>query len=150
MIHTSQDKQDNPVHDQNGPEDRNIKHGEPTAHEADGDGAGSGVPELEFGQTANKRSEFLIALGGETGRAGVAVLQSFVLGERGVEFGGQESEEQVQEIDAEGVCDCEKTIQVSLGTTGASSIFHMIVIMVSEQAVEQLWMLHLADRPLAR
>lgn len=64
-IRTSQDKQDNPVHDQDGPEDRDIEDGEPTAHEANGDGASSGVPELELGQAADERAELLVFLGRE-------------------------------------------------------------------------------------
>lgn len=88
-ILTGQRKQNKPVHDQNRPEDGDIKDREPAAHEANGDGAGGRVPELELGQTADKRPELVVLLGGEGGSgAGLAVFYAFILGEGGVEFGG--------------------------------------------------------------
>lgn len=64
-IRTGQDKQNDPVHDQDRPEDWDIKDGEPSAHKADGDGASGRVPELELGQAADERPELLVPLGGE-------------------------------------------------------------------------------------
>jgi len=64
------------------------------------------VPELELGQAADERSELVVLLGGKAGRgAGVAVLQAFILCERGVELGCQESEEEVKEVNSESIGD---------------------------------------------
>lgn len=103
---TRQHEEDDPVDHEDGPEDRDIEDGEPRADEADGDGPGSGVPELELGQAADEGAELIVLLGGEAG-GGVTVLEAFVLGEGGVEFGLKEEQEEVQEVDAEGVGDCE-------------------------------------------
>lgn len=100
-----QDKEDDPVDDENGPEDGDVEDGEPAADEADGDCAGRGVPELELGEAADKGAELVVLFCGKA-VACVAVLKAFVLGERGVEFRGEEGEEQVQEVDAEGVGHC--------------------------------------------
>lgn len=99
----SQHEQNDPVDHQDGPEDGDIEHGEPAAHEADGDGAGGGMPELELRQTSNEGTELFVTLGGETWGTGVAVFQAFILGQGGVEFGGEEGEEEVEEVDSEGV-----------------------------------------------
>jgi hypothetical protein len=64
------------------------------------------VPELELWETTDEGSELFVFLGGETGGACVTVLEAFVLGEGGIEFGGQEGEEEVQEIDSESIGDC--------------------------------------------
>ena len=69
------------------------------------------MPELEFRQTADEGPELLVLLGREAGGPGVTVLQTLVLGERGVELGGQEGEEEVQEIDAECIRDCDSRSQ---------------------------------------
>lgn len=100
-----QDEEDDPVYNQDGPEDWDIEHGEPAAYEADGDGAGGRVPELEFGETADEGPELVVRFAGEAG-AGIAVFETLILGEGRVEFGSQEGEEQVQEVDAECVGDC--------------------------------------------
>jgi hypothetical protein len=99
-----QHEKDDPVDHQDGPEDRDIEDGEPRADEADGDGPGSGVPELELREAADEGAELVVLLGGEAG-GGVTILEAFVLGERGVEFGLKEEQEEVQEVDAESVCD---------------------------------------------
>jgi hypothetical protein len=65
------------------------------------------MPELELWQTTDERPELLVLLGREAGGAGVTVLKTLILSERGVELGSQESEEQVQEIDAECIGDCD-------------------------------------------
>jgi hypothetical protein len=93
--HTSQNKQNNPVHDQDGPEDGDIKDGEPAAQEANGDGAGGGVPELELGEPADEGTELVVLLCGEAGGSGVAVFETLVLCEGGVELGLEEEEEEV-------------------------------------------------------
>lgn len=103
--HTGQDKEDNPVHDQNGPEDGDIEEGEPRAQESDGDGPGSRVPELELRQAANEGPELLILLRGKAGR-GVAIFEALVMREGGIELGLEEQEEQVEKIDAERVRHC--------------------------------------------
>lgn len=83
----SQDEQNNPVNYENGPEDRDIEEGEPAAYEADGDGTGGGVPELEFGETADEGPELVVLFVREAW-ACVTVFEAFVLSEGGVEFGG--------------------------------------------------------------
>jgi hypothetical protein len=69
------------------------------------------VPELELGQTADEGPEFLVFLGRETRRSGVTVLEALVLGKRGVELGSQKSEEEIQEINAERIGDCDLRFQ---------------------------------------
>lgn len=65
------------------------------------------MPELELGETADERSEFLVLLGREAGGTGITVLETLVLGERGIELGSQEGKEEVQKVDSKGVGDCE-------------------------------------------
>lgn len=65
------------------------------------------MPELELRQPADERPELVVVLGGQAGRGRVAVFQALVLGKRRVEFWGQECEEQVQEVDAQRVSDCD-------------------------------------------
>lgn len=65
------------------------------------------MPELELGETADEGTELLILLGREAGGSSVTVLETLVLGERRVELGSQESEEEVQEVNAECVGDCD-------------------------------------------
>lgn len=62
---TGQNEEDEPVHDQNGPEHGNIENLKPAAEEGNGNGTGSTVPELELGQAADERPELLIPLGGQ-------------------------------------------------------------------------------------
>ncbi|KAJ8125008.1 hypothetical protein O1611_g8632 [Lasiodiplodia mahajangana] len=59
LYRTSQDEEDEPVHDQDGPEDRDVEDIEPTARERDGDSASSLVPELELWQATDEGPEFL-------------------------------------------------------------------------------------------
>lgn len=66
---TGQDKENDPVHDQDGPEDGDVEDLEPAAQEGDNDGAGGGVPELELGKAADEGAELLVLLGGETSGA---------------------------------------------------------------------------------
>lgn len=105
--HTRQHKQNYPVNNQHRPEDGDIEDGKPRANKGNGNGASGRVPELELRQTADEWPEFLVLLGREAGGSGVTVLKALVLGKRGVEFGSQESEEEIQEINAERIGDCE-------------------------------------------
>lgn len=102
MALTSQDKEDDPVHDQNGPEDGHVEELEPGAEKRDDDGPRGPVPELELGQAADKGLELFVLPGGE-GTDG-AVLHVIVGGFVGrVELGLQEGEEQVEQVDSQGI-----------------------------------------------
>lgn len=59
------------------------------------------MPELELGQPSDKRTELLVLLCGKGARP--AGLEFVVLFERGIKFGGQEGEKEVEKVDAEGV-----------------------------------------------
>lgn len=103
---TSQDKEDDPVHDQYWPEDGNVEDLEPGAEEGDADGAGSTVPELEFWETSDEGSELFVTLGRETTSAAILhLVVEHIAG--GVKLGGQEGEEHVEEVDTERVGDYE-------------------------------------------
>ena len=102
-----QEHQDQPVHHQNGPEDGQVEDLAPAAEESNADGASGRVPELELGETAHEGLELLIALGGERRCARRhAVLHIRVRLKAGVEFGRDEGQEEVQQVDAERVGDC--------------------------------------------
>lgn len=64
-----QKHQNQPVHHQHRPEDGQVEDLAPAARERNADGAGSGVPEFEFGKAAHERLELLVALGGQRGLA---------------------------------------------------------------------------------
>lgn len=64
------------------------------------------MPEFELWETADEGPELLILFGGEAGGSRITVLKAFVLGQRGIEFGGQEGEEEIQEINAKRIGDC--------------------------------------------
>lgn len=95
---TRQAKKNQPVHQQDGPENREVEDLKPAAEKANGNRAGRRVPELELWQPADKRPELLIFFCRQP--AGVAVLHAFILFQRGVEFGGEEGEEEVEKVDA--------------------------------------------------
>jgi len=104
LLAHGQDKEDHPVHDEDRPEYRDIEDFEPCAEEGDGDGAGSPVPELELWQATDEGSKLLIAFGGKA--ADVAILHvvfKIIVG--GVELGLEESEEQVEQVNPERICD---------------------------------------------
>ena len=65
------------------------------------------MPELELGQAAHEGFEFLVVLCGEGGglACGHAVFHVGVLVEAGVEFRADEGEEEIEEVNAEGVGD---------------------------------------------
>lgn len=101
---TREDKQDDPVHNEDRPEDGHVKNAEPAAQERDANGARGRVPELELGQPADERPELLVLLGRQA--ASRAVLHLVVEGLVGrVELGRQEGEEQVEQVDAQTVGD---------------------------------------------
>lgn len=73
------------------------------------------MPELELGETAHERLELFVALGGQRrGACGHAVLHVSVRFEGRVEFGRDEGEEEVEEVDSEGVGDCVRCWLVSV------------------------------------
>lgn len=100
---TGQAEEDQPVHNKNRPEDRQVEDLEPAAEEADGNSLGRRVPKLELWEAAHKGPELLVLLGGEA--TCVSVLHTLILLQRGVELGRQEGEEQVQQVDAQRVGD---------------------------------------------
>lgn len=61
---TRQGEQDQPVDHQDGPEHRHIEDPKPGAEEADGNGPGGRVPELEFRKAPNERAELVVLLCG--------------------------------------------------------------------------------------
>jgi len=118
--HTRQHKQNDPVNNQYWPEHGDIEDGQPRADETDGNGAGSRVPELELWQTADERSELLVLLGGQAGGSRVTVLETLILGKRGVELGSQEGKEEVQKIDSESIGDCNSNVSELFISTSAT------------------------------
>lgn len=58
------------------------------------------MPELELWQSSDKRPEFFVLL---RRQAALAIFQPFILRQGWVEFGLQECEEEVQQVDSEGV-----------------------------------------------
>ena len=102
---TRQGEQDDPIHHQHGPEDGHVEDGEEGAGEGEERGARGRHPELELGQAADEGAELLVLLGGQRRARAVAVLERLVLRQRRVELGLQEGQEQVEQVDAEGVAD---------------------------------------------
>ena len=90
---TRQTKQDQPVHNQHRPENWQIKNLKPAAEEANSNRPGGGVPELELRQPPDKRPELLIFFCGKP--RGISVLHALILFQRGVEFRGEKSEEEI-------------------------------------------------------
>lgn len=92
---TRQEEENEPVHNQNRPENRDVEDLEPTADKSQRNDSRCRVPELELGQTANKGPKFLVRLCGQ--RANGAVLHLGVHGLVGrVELGLKEGEEEVE------------------------------------------------------
>lgn len=100
---TRQEEQNEPVHDQDGPKDRDIKYFEPAAEEGNQDDPGSRLPELELRKAADKGPEFLVLLGRERADSTIfhVIIEGFV---GGVELGLEESQEEVEQVDAKGIC----------------------------------------------
>lgn len=90
--HTRQHKQNDEVNNQHRPEHGNVEDGQPGTDETNGNGTGGRVPELELRQAADEGSELLVLLGGEAGGA-LTILETLVLSEGRIEFGGQEGKE---------------------------------------------------------
>lgn len=102
---TRQDEEHKPVHDQHGPEDRHVENLKPRADKRDDNGPGSGMPELELRQAADEGAELVVLLGGESADGAVLhIVVERIVGR--VELGLEEGKEEVEEVDAEGVCDC--------------------------------------------
>ena len=105
---TGQDKEDDPVEDEYGPEDGDVEDLEPGTDEAYGDSASGPVPELELWKTANEGLELFVSLSGQGADGAILhVVLEVIVG--GVEFRLEEGEEEVQQVDAESVCDCDST-----------------------------------------
>lgn len=100
---TRQAKQNQPVYNQYGPENRQIEDLVPAADETQRNGLGSVIPEFEFRQPPHKRTELVVLLGGQPTRS--AILHTLILLERGIEFWRQEGEEEIEEVDAQRVRD---------------------------------------------
>jgi hypothetical protein len=99
---TGQDEKDNPVHDENGPENGHVEDLKPCAEKGNDNGASGPVPKLELGQSADEGFEFFVAFRGK--RADVSVFHvilEVIVG--GVKLGLEEGEEEIQEVDSEGV-----------------------------------------------
>lgn len=75
---TRQNEEDDPVHDQHGPEDGNVEKLEKCARERYSHGPRGPVPKLEFGQPANEGLELLVLLGRQ--RADGTILHLLVKG----------------------------------------------------------------------
>ena len=73
------------------------------------------MPELKLGQAADERAELIVLLGGQA-CGSVAILEAIVLGDGGVPFWLEEEEEEVEEVDAEGVCDWFLLVKWALGS----------------------------------
>jgi hypothetical protein len=103
-----QDNENQPVNDQNRPEDGQVENLAPRTQETKDDSASSGVPKLELGKAAHEGLELVGRLCGEV--TTTALLH--ILGglKTRVELGRNECEEEVQEVDAKGVCDCERKV----------------------------------------
>lgn len=108
---TCQGEQNQPVDDEDWPEDRDIEDRKEGASEPDNDGSGCRVPELELGKTSNEWAKLLILFGRKA--ASGAILHFIVYNlVAGVEFWLEEGEEEVQEVDTEGICDCDPILGV--------------------------------------
>ena len=74
---TGQAEEDQPVDDQDRPEDRQVENLEPTAEETDSNSLGRRVPELELWKAAHKGPELLVLLGGKA--TCVSILHALIL-----------------------------------------------------------------------
>lgn len=100
---TCQGEKNQPVHNQNRPEDGQVEDLKPTADEADGDSSGCRMPELELRQPSDKRSELIILLRGQSGP--FTILEAFILRQTRIELWLEKSEEQIQQVDPQAVSD---------------------------------------------
>lgn len=118
---TGQDKEDHPVHDQDGPEDGNVEDFEPGAEERDGNSTSGPVPELELRKTADEGSELFVALGRQGTNAVLHVVLEVIVG--GVELRLEEGKEQVEQVDTERIGDCGEERVSESQDTGTSSFW---------------------------
>lgn len=63
---TGQAEQNDPVDEQDRPEDRNVEDLGPSAEESNHDGSRGRVPELELRKTADERAELFVLLRGQS------------------------------------------------------------------------------------
>lgn len=99
---TGQDEENDPVKQQHRPEDRNIKDLPPAAEERDEHSPGGPIPELELWEAANEGLELLVGLGRKSSDGAVLhLVVEFIA--RGIELWLEESQEQVEEVDTEGI-----------------------------------------------
>lgn len=99
---TRQEEENEPVHDQDRPKDWDIKYFEPAAEKSNQDDPGRRLPKLELGEAADKGPELLVLLGRE--RADSTVFHVIIEGFVGrVKLGLEESQEEVEQIDAKGI-----------------------------------------------
>lgn len=69
------------------------------------------MPKLELGQASNEWPEFLVLLRGErTNRAVLHLSVDGLVG--GVKLGLQKCQEEIEEVDTEGICHCDITWSV--------------------------------------
>lgn len=104
-----QDYQYQPVYHQHGPKHGQIEDLTPTACKAQSHRSCRRVPEFELGKSAHEGLELLIVLRGQGRLSGRYAIFHICVGvEGGVEFGGNEGEEEVQKVDTESVGDCDE------------------------------------------
>jgi hypothetical protein len=101
---TGKDKENQPVHNQDGPENGHVEDGKPGAEKRNANGSGCPVPELEFRKTSDEGLEFLVSVGWEGADRTIFhfVIQGVV---RRIEFRLEEGQEQVEKIDSQGIGD---------------------------------------------
>lgn len=95
-----QRKQDDEIDHQHGPEYRHVEYCKPCAYKANRNRSRGRMPELELWQSSNKRPKFFVLL---CRQAALAIFQPFILRQGWVEFWLQECEEEVQQVNSEGV-----------------------------------------------
>ena len=74
---TRESEQNEPINDKHGPEYWQVEYLEPAAEEADGYSPSSGIPELEFWKSPDKRPELFVLLRRQLTRR--TILHSFIL-----------------------------------------------------------------------
>lgn len=119
-IHTGENEEDDPVHDQDRPEDGDVEDLEPAAYETDQDGAGSSVPELELGQAADERPELFVLLSWQRANGAVLHLAVYRLIGR-VELGLEEGEEEIEQVNAESVRNCWRELRLARWDNSSSA-----------------------------
>jgi len=98
-----QAEKNQPVNHQDRPEHRDIEDLEPCTEETDDNSSSSRVPKLELRQSPDKRTELLILLSRQSTHSSILHIIIYSLIGR-VEFRLEESEEQVEEVDAQRIC----------------------------------------------